>query len=83
MDQHLYDWLFLLIRRGRKRIPMNISRLQEMSRKLREELGLDEFGASRGFVQAWARRHNLASVVLHGAGGPVDVAEADVSSRAR
>jgi len=77
LDKRLYDWFLLLSRWGRKRIPFTISLLQEKARRIGEELGLDGFGASRGFVQAWARHHNLASVVLHGSGGSVDIGEAE------
>jgi len=77
VDKRLYEWFLLLSWRGRKRIPFTISLLQEKAGQIGKELGLDGFGASQGFVQAWARRHNLASVVLNGSGGSVNIGETE------
>lgn len=77
LDKRLYDWFLLLTRRGRKRIPFTVSLLQEKALQLASELGVTGFTPSRGFVQGWARRQNVANVVLHCAAGSVNVSEAE------
>jgi len=73
----MYDWFLLLSRRGRKRTPFTISLLQEKARRLADELGVPNCKASRSWVQRWVQRHNLTSVVLYGAGGSVNLEEAE------
>jgi len=51
--------------------------LQEKARRLADELREPNFKALWSWVQRWTQRHNLTSVVLHGAGGSVNLEEAE------
>jgi len=77
IEKRMYVWFIVLSNRGRKHIPFTISLLQEQARKLSDKIGVRNFKASRSWVQWGPQRQYLESVVLHGAGGSVNLEEAE------
>jgi len=76
LETRLYVWFCVLTARGRKRIPVTYAYVGCKAEEIAEDLDINCFKGSLGYVQGWAQRHQLVNVRLHGAAGPVDMDEA-------
>ena len=76
----LFEWFLRIRTMGRKTMPLSRLALSVKARELaqRHYPGQD-FSASNGFIDRWARRHGVRSIHLHGSGGGVDIVEGETS----
>lgn len=74
----LFEWFLRIRTMGRKTMPLSRLALSVKARELaqRHYPGQD-FSASNGFIDRWARRHGVRSIHLHGSGGGVDIVEGE------